>query len=391
MIKTFKYKLYINNKNKFLHQQINISGIIYNYCINLHKRCYKLYGKSLNKFKLQKHLTKKKKLKFYNFWNLVGSQAIQDIVDRIDKSYKLFFRNLKYRIKTAPPSFKKVKKYKSFTLKQNCGYKLLENNKIKIQKKVYKYSKSREIEGKIKQVTVKRNNLGELFIYFVCEIENENKVETKKNCNKSIGFDFGLKTFLTSSDNEKIESPEFFKNSLGKLKKVSKNLSSKKKGSKNFYKAKRNLNLLHEKITNQRQDFFFKLANKLTKENVLICIEDLNLKGMQKFWGRKISDYSFSTFVKILEWEGLKNNCVIHKVDRFFPSSKTCSVCGSKKENLGLADRVWVCESCGSVHDRDFNASINILRKGIEELKSLGGASSNNGENVRLSKESSFC
>jgi putative transposase len=390
MIKTFKYKLYFNNKNKYLHQQINIAGIIYNYCINLHKKYYKLYGKSLNKFKLTKHLTKKKNLKIYDFWNFVGSQAIQDIVFRIDKAYKLFYRNLKHKIKTSPPSFKKVKKYKSFTLTQ-AGYKLLENNKVKLQKKIYKYSKSRDIEGCIKLVTIKRNNLGEIFLYFVCEIENESKSETKKNCNKSIGFDFGLKTFLTSSDNEKIDSPEFLKNSLSKLKKVSRKLSSKKKGSNNFYKAKRNLNLLYEKNTNRKLDFFFKLASKLTKENALICIEDLNLKGMKKLWGRKVSDYSFASFVKILEWEGRKNNCVIHKIDRFFPSSKTCNVCGNKKENLGLSDRVWVCENCKSEHDRDFNASVNILKKGIEELKSLGGASSNNGENVRLEKSSSFC
>lgn len=115
--RTYKFKLYHSRKNKQLHNQVNIAGIIYNHCIALHKRYYRLYGKHLNRYKLMKHLTRLKQLPRYYFWNKVGSQAIQDIVQRIEKAYKLFYRNLKHFIKTAPPGFKKVKKYRSITLK----------------------------------------------------------------------------------------------------------------------------------------------------------------------------------------------------------------------------------------------------------------------------------
>jgi hypothetical protein len=157
-MKTYCFKLYASKKNKNLHQTINIAGVIFNHCIALHKRVYRLYGKSLSCHRLKLHLTKLKKLPKYAFWNHVGSQTIQDIAERIDRAYKLFFRNLRHGVRTAPPGFKKVKKYKSFTLKQ-CGYKLLAGNKMLIQGKVYKFFKSREVEGRPKTVTVKRDTL----------------------------------------------------------------------------------------------------------------------------------------------------------------------------------------------------------------------------------------
>ena len=157
IVKTYKFKFYQSKKNKNLHQRINISGLIWNHCIALHRRYYKLTGKSLNQYELMKHITKLKKLPKYSHWNLVDAQAIQDIAQRIDKAYKLFFGNLKRKVRTAPPGFKKVKRYTSFTLKQ-AGWKLLDGNKIYIQGIVYKYSKSRDIpaapRGYPKTVTV---------------------------------------------------------------------------------------------------------------------------------------------------------------------------------------------------------------------------------------------
>lgn len=170
LTKTYKFKLYRAKQNKHLHQQIDIAGLIYNHCIALHRRYYRLFGKSLSQYDLMKHLTKLKKLPRYAHWNLVGSQAIQDIAQRIDRAYKLFFGNLKRKVKTAPPSFKKVKKYTSFTLKQ-AGWKLLEGNRVYIQGRIYKYSKSRAIPTGVKTVTVKRDTLGNLWLYFVVEEE----------------------------------------------------------------------------------------------------------------------------------------------------------------------------------------------------------------------------
>ena len=158
-MKTYKFKLYSSKRNKKLHRQINIAGSVYNHCIALHRRYYRLFKKSLRAFSLSKHLTKLKKITKYSHWNLVGSQAIQDISERISRAYALFFRNLKQNIKTAPPCFKKIRKYKSFTLKQ-AGYKYTgQDNSIIIQKQKYHFFKSREIEGKICTVTVKRDSL----------------------------------------------------------------------------------------------------------------------------------------------------------------------------------------------------------------------------------------
>ena len=195
-MKTYCFKLYKAKRNRKLHRQINAAGLIYNHCIALHKRSYRLYHKSLNVYALQKHLTKLKKMSRFSYLKEIGSQAVQDITQRMDRAYKLFFRNLKRKIRTAPPSFKKVRKYKSYTLKQ-AGWKLLEGNGVQIGTQKYRYFKSRAIKGTVKTVTIKRDALGDIYLYFVCEtVENEGLART----GKSVGYDFGLKQFLTASD-----------------------------------------------------------------------------------------------------------------------------------------------------------------------------------------------
>ncbi len=163
-----------------------------------------MWGKHLNCNKLQKHIAKLRKQK--PFWQLVGSQAVQDICQRIDKAYKLFFKHHSKGVR--PPNFKKVKKYKSFTLKQ-AGYKFLGGNRIRIGKRMFQYSNSRAIEGTVKTLTIKRTTLGELFMVVVTGSALEPKI--KFETGKIAGFDFGLKTFLTCSDGSQIKSPQFLK------------------------------------------------------------------------------------------------------------------------------------------------------------------------------------
>ena len=312
-MKTYCFKLYSSKRNRKLHRQIDAAGLIYNHCIALHKRYYRLYNKSLNMYQLQKHLTKLKKNPKFSYLKEVGSQAVQDLTQRIDRAYKLFFRNLKHKIHTAPPSFKKVRKYKSFTLKQ-AGWKLDEaDGSIIIDKQRYRYAKSREIDGKIKTLTIKRDALGDIYIYFVCET-TENKVLARTG--KSVGFDFGLKKFLNASDGNDILSPLFFKQNVNAIRKANRNLSRKAKGSNNKRKASIALARLHKKVANQRSDFHWKIAHQLVGEYALIC-------------------------------------------------SQLCSVCGHKyagTKELGI--REWICPKCGSRHERDRNAAINIEREG---------------------------
>lgn len=360
-MKTYCFKLYASKRNRKLHREINAAGRIYNHCIALHKRYYRLYHRSLNLYVLQKHLTKLKKIPRFFYLKEIGSQAVQDIAQRIDRAYKLFFRNLKQKVRTAPPSFKKVRKYKSYTLKQ-AGWKLLERNVVQIGTQKYRYFKSRAIEGVVKTVTIKRDALGDIYLYFVCETA-ENEVLARTG--KSVGYDFGLTQFLTASDGKDLEAPLFFKKNANAVRRAGRELSRKRKGSTHRERAQLALVRLHKKTANQRKDFHFKLANAICGEYALVCIEDLNLRGMQKRWGRKISDYGFADFVKILAHQAGKMGTTIQKVDRYYASSQTCHICG--KQNPGTKDlrvREWTCPHCGTAHDRDRNAAKNILKVG---------------------------
>lgn len=361
-MRTYRFKLYKSKRNRKLHKQIDMAGLIYNHCIALHKRYYKLFGKSLNMYQLKRHLTKLKKISKFAYMKELGSQAVQDIAQRIDRAYRLFFRNLKHKVRTAPPSFKKVSKYKSFTLSQ-AGYKYTgEDNSIIIRKQKYRFFKSREIRGKIKQLTVKRDTLGDIYIYFICENEDN---EVLARTGKSVGFDFGLKTFLTASDGKDIKAPLFFRQNANAIKMANRNLSRKAKGSNNRKKAKIALARLHKKVANQRNNFHWQTANKLVGEYALICIEDLNLKAMQKRFGRKISDLGFADFVRKLKYKAHRAGASVVEVDRFFPSSQLCSDCGYRNtETKNLTVRSWTCPKCGNIHNRDRNASINIEREG---------------------------
>lgn len=346
------FKAYKTNRLKHIHRQISTSAWVWNHSVALQKRYYSLYGGYINVNKLQKHIAK---LRNKNpKWKELNSQSVQEICQRVDESYKRFFKGLAKR----PPKFKKAKHFNSFVLKQS-GWKI-EDNILTINKRKYKFSKSRNYEN-IKRIVVKRNKLGEIFFILCCDLK---PIKYERVGHATIGIDFGLKSFLTLSNGNEIKSPEFFKTSLNEIKKANKQLSSKKKGSNNSKKALKHLQRVHLNVYNKRSDFEWKLAHELCKNNSFIAIEDLNIEGMKKLWGRKISDLSFSSFVNKLEQVALKYDTIIQKVGRYYASSKTCT-CGVKNKELKLSDREWACSSCGAIHQRDLLASTNILSEGI--------------------------
>ncbi|MBR0249516.1 MAG: transposase [Synergistaceae bacterium] len=371
-MKTFCFKLYHSDHNKALMRQINIAGLIFNHCIALHKRYYRLFGKYINPYKLMKHLTKLKRTQRFSYMCKLGSQAVQNIVERIDRAYNLFWSNRKRKVKSSPPKFRRVKHYQSFTLKQS-GWALNESEgRIRLGKKWYGYFKSRNIEGKVKTVTVKRDAVGDIYVYLSCDIQNK-PVEPRTG--KIVGFDFGLKRFLTGSDGHNIKSPYFFMLNAKQIKNKCRNLSHKQKSSHNRERARKDLARAYRRMENQRKDFHFKTARSLCKEYAVICLEDLNMKGMARRYGRKVHSLGFSEFVKILEYEAMKFGTQIVFIDRFYPSSQLCSVCGYKNAAVkDLRIREWDCPSCGTHHDRDENAAKNIL---------MAGASAIGGEPVR--------
>ena len=352
---TYEYKLYSSRRNKKLNKMIDLSAFVWNHCIALHRRYYKLYHKYLKCNNLKKHLTKLKKLNKYKYMNKLDAQSIQNVAERIELAYKKFFNK-----QGSTPKFKKVKRYKSFTLKQN-NYKFIDETTVIIKKQKYRFHKNQKLEGDIKTVTIKRNSLGEMYLFVVCKVD---KPQTLFRIGNKIGYDFGLKTFLTASTSYKddVISPLFLKTNINEIKRLSKNLSKKKKNSKNYKRARVQLARLYKRIANLRKNFHYQTAYDICSKFTLICIEDLNIKAMQKLWGRKINDLAFYQFVSILENVARKCGCEVRKAERFFASSQTCSCCGNvNKDVKDLRVREWECSVCKTVHDRDRNAAINIL------------------------------
>ena len=369
-MKTYKFKLYSNHGNRELHKTIDGHAHVWNHCIALQRRYYAIYGKYISKFRLINHISKLKRLPKFTHWNRLPSQAIQDVAARIDKGYKAMFEARAVGKKWGRPRFKPRRKYKSFTLLQ-AGWKLLPGNRIKIGKYIYCYFKSRDVFGNPKRCTIKRDGIGDVYITILTDYEEPdlNRLTT----GKIAGFDFGLKRFLTGSNGHDIESPEFFKRSINAIKCTSLNHSRTKKKSKNRERARLDLARKHRKIERQREDFHWKLAHLLTDEYDEIRLEALNLQGMKALWGRKVSDLGFADFVKKLVYIAKKKGVKIVFIDKWYPSSKTCSACGAVNESLNLRDRTWRCNGCSIVHDRDRNAAINIYRV---------GASTHEGEDV---------
>ena len=362
-MKTFCFKLYPAKRNEKLNRQINAAGLIWNHCLALHKRYYQLFGKYLQKSVLQKHLTKLKLRKKFSYLKELGSQAVQDVTDRIDRAYRLFFNNIQRKVKCSPPKFKRVKKYKSFTLKQ-AGWKIEAwHNTIIINTQSYRYFKSREILGKIKTVTIKRDSVGDIFIFVVTDYEGN---EVLARTGQSVGYDFGFKEkILIASDGKDILAPSFLLSNIKALKRASKSMSKKKDKSKNRERARLELARIYRRADNRRKDFHWKLAQHLCSEYALICVEDLSLKGLQRGHGKKMQDYGFGMFLKILQYVAGNMGTTIIQVDRFYPSSQLCSECGEKNPaTKDLSVREWRCHKCGAYHDRDTNAAKNILNEG---------------------------
>lgn len=227
----------------------------------------------------------------------------------------------------------------------------------------------REFKGEIRSCTFSKNKVNQ---YFVSVLVKED-IEQKQNTGRSIGIDLGLSNFAIFSDGQKIDNPRWFRESQAKLKRAQQHLSRKQKGSHRREKQKLKVAKLYLKITNQRKDFQHKLSTSLVTDYDNIIVEDLNVKGMSKnhHLAKSIQDVSWSSFVSMLEYKSKWYGKTLHKIDRFFPSSKTCSSCGYKAERMDLSIREWECPECHAIHDRDVNAAKNILSKGLNDLYGL--------------------
>ncbi|MDE0012718.1 MAG: RNA-guided endonuclease TnpB family protein [Candidatus Poribacteria bacterium] len=368
-MKTYKYELSHQSNLIQIGNLIDDMHSVHVHLIRLQRRYYRLFGKYASLSRILKHITKLKQ-RTKPYWYQLPSQMIQDVAIRIDLGYQAFFDNIKVsrkagktKRKVGRPKIKPNHKYKSITFTQ-AGFKIQENRlSINCLKKSFTFWKHRDWTGIVKKITIKRDNVGDYYLYLTCEdCEPSEKLPLTGS---EAGADFGSKTFLTLSDGIKIESPQFYKQSLKAIRSANKALSRKQYLSNAWYRAKRHLARVHKDIANRRRDWFFKLALRLVRRYDKIAIETLNLEGMKRLWGRKISDIAFGEFSLILKWTCDRYGKTLLKAGRWQPTTKPCSDCRFHNKDLTLNDRQWTCPSCNAAHDRDVNAALNILRVGV--------------------------
>lgn len=293
----------------------------------------------------------------------VGSQVLQDVIERLDRAYKAFFRRVKSgNGKAGFPRFRGRDRYDSFTLKQ-AGWKL-EGRYLFIRNVgKFKLRLSRPIEGTIKTVTIRREVTGKWYVCFSCDNVPERRLPES---DKAVGIDVGIKSFLVDSEGNSVDSPAYFRQSESLLRVRQRSLFRRVKGSNGRKQARVLVAKAHDKVKNQRKDFLHKVANEYIKKYGTICVEDLNIKGMVRnhHLAKSISDASWGMFIGLVEYKAAEAGRNLIRIPRFEPSSKTCSECGAINQELELSDRQWVCKSCGVLHDRDYNAAKNIRRVG---------------------------
>ena len=366
---TYKYKIQNHKRNRHLQSDTRIISQVHNHFIALCRRHYRIYGhcdgyKRVSSRRLQKHLTKLKKLEKYAHWRIPYAWALQECLKRIERGYINFFEGRAKR----PPKFKSWRHYRSMTfngtqvkieqLDKETGCPVA---KIRLAGRWYRFWYSREIQGSINRVTAKRDALGDWYISITTDTEG---LDPEPKTGNAAGFDFGCKDFLTCSDGTKYPSPEFYKQSSKKVKRANRELSRKVRGSNNRKRASKHYARTHRKIQRQREDHHWKLALALVRKFDLCFFEDLNLNGMKRLWGRKVSDLAFGEFMLKMLWQAKKRGKRVETIGRWQPTTPICHTCGQKHLFIDLSVRDWFCQSCKIHHDRDVNAAINILKVG---------------------------
>ena len=290
------------------------------------------------------------------FRSVSQSRYIAVLLD-LDTAYSNFFKG-----RADFPKFKKKSNRGSFNVPQNV---IIENDLLIIPKfkEGIKIKLHRNLVGTVKQATVSFTPTGKYFVSILCDTKEELLPKAPIKENTTIGVDLGIKDFAVTSEGEVIGNPKFLRKSIERLKVLQRRASKKQKGSNNKKKANKRVAVLHEKITNQRQDFLHKTSTKLIRDNQTICLENLGVSNMMKNHNlaQVISDVSWTEFNRMIEYKAEWYGVNTLRISRFTPSSKTCE-CGTINKDLKLSDRTWKCKSCGRVNERDLLAAHNIKK-----------------------------
>lgn len=379
MLKAIKIRIYpTDNQEVYINKLLGTCRYIYNNLLAFKKQEYEEKQNNISFGQLGKKLTE---LKTQNEWIKEShSKVLQQSLLDLDKAYKNF-----YKEKKGYPKFKSKK-----DAKQSCRFPIdaisgINGNRINIINPLkdihYKCSRKDEkylnkYKDNIRSATLSKTKSGKYYLSIL--IDGSLTKELSQPTNQFIGIDLGIKDFVITSNGETHSNIKIKRNNEKKLIKLHKELSRKQKGSNNRNKAKIKLAKAYEKLNNIKENYLHSIVNQLLNENQVIIMEDLNVKGMMKNHklAKSIQELSLYRFKEIMKYKAKWFNREIIKIDRYFPSSKLCSSCGYKNDDLTLRDRTWVCLHCGQTHNRDINAAVNILNEGIRIYKGKIGLSS---------------
>lgn len=374
MIKTYKFKLKPNDKQQAsLSQFFGCTRFIYNWGLEQKTSAYKENGSSLTYMCLAKQLTQLKQQQDYKWLNTCTNEGLQQSLRNLESAFTAFFRK-----KANYPNFKSKKKSKDSIKFINSVHFDFNNWKVKLPKlgwvDLCKNRTWNQNTCKQGTVTVSKDKCGTYWLSVVIDNQHPNQQRKQIKSETTVGIDLGIKDYAILSDGTKYSNPKYLQNTQKMLAHWQKCFARTKQGSKNHEKARLKVAKTYRKITNQRNDFLQKLSTDLIRRFDTICLEDLNVKGMEQNHNlaRAISDAAWSEFVRELEYKSEWYGTNIVFIGRFEPSSKLCHKCGYINNELKLSDREWICPVCGEKHDRDVNAAINIKTIALEKQNLIG-------------------
>ena len=367
--KAFKFRLYPNaEQRQALERQFGSARFVFNYFLQERMDFYAAHKgekkQGLNYNDTASHLTALKRKPEYAWLKEVNSQSLQTALRNLDTAYGNFFAQ-----RAKFPNFKSRRDKQSFCVPQHFTLDS-EKGRLNIPKLTpLRIVVHRPVEGTMKSVTISRNPSGRYFASISCVVEKPEPLPRRMG--KELGLDLGLKSFLVTSEGEKVDPPQYLRRAEEKLCRLQKQLSQKKASSQNREKARLKVARLHEKIANQRADFLHKQSRRRIDENQAIYVEDPHVNGMLRNHrlARSISDAGWGEFLRLLEYKAAWYGCGFTQIGTFYPSSRLCHRCGYRKDDLTLADREWDCPECQTHHDRDVNAALNILQEGRTRLE----------------------
>jgi putative transposase len=374
MLKVAKIRLYPTEEQKeHLAKSFGCSRWVYNYMLAKTNEQYKATGKGLSHYEMNKMLPDLKKE--YEWLKEPYSQTLQAACLNLSNAFVNFFEK-----RGGYPKFKSKHQRQSIQYKQNVK---VEGDYLKVPKLGLVVARiHRELEGKLKTVTISKNPDGKYFASLLFD-DGLDKPEQSLD-GKAIGIDLGLTDFCITNEGSKYKQPKWLKRHEKNLKRKQRKLSRQVKGSKSRDKARLKVAKVHSKISRCREDFLHKLSRKIVNENQVIVLESLNVKGMVRNpnLSKAISQVGWGQFATMLKYKSEQEGKVYIEIDRWFPSSKACNVCLNVVGSLPLEIRAWTCKTCNTNHDRDINAAINIMNEGLRIL-SLGSRDTASGGEVR--------